>query len=153
MVYLSSCRRAWRLLTHPILARVYLLRNPIQNTTRGKEDPRTYKPHVQSQINRTVSLKPCILLFFYILTHFRWIVPSNGAITLRIKFYSSVFRNFEQTFNRWWGPSNVISYNVGICPYPTIRSDPKWVTFQKNTTIQVYYIYFNIYWYFVDCYI
>ncbi|KTG35348.1 hypothetical protein cypCar_00023228 [Cyprinus carpio] len=61
------------------------------------------------------------------LTSFRWIVPSNGAITLRIRFYSSVLGNFDQTFSfEVMGTKRCYQlYCRGTCAYPTISRDPK----------------------------
>ncbi|XP_073706753.1 hydrocephalus-inducing protein homolog [Garra rufa] len=61
------------------------------------------------------------------LTRFRWIVPSNGAVTLRIKFYSSVLGNFDQTFTfEVMGTKRCYQlYCRGICAFPTISRDPK----------------------------
>lgn len=83
---------------------------------------------VQSQINRTISN----LLFFYRLTHFRWIVPPNGAVNLRIRFHSSVLGKFDQTFSfEVMGTKQCYQlYCRGICCYPSISRDPKLVTLQ-----------------------
>ncbi|XP_073785286.1 hydrocephalus-inducing protein homolog isoform X1 [Danio rerio] len=61
------------------------------------------------------------------LTDFRWIVPPNGAITLRIKFNSSVHGQFHQTFSfEVLGTKRCYQLHCkGICTYPSISRDPK----------------------------
>ncbi|XP_067276661.1 hydrocephalus-inducing protein homolog isoform X2 [Pseudorasbora parva] len=61
------------------------------------------------------------------LTNFRWIVPPNGAVTLRIRFYSSVLGKFDQTFSfEVMGTKRCYQLHCrGICAYPSISRDPK----------------------------
>ncbi|XP_051727085.1 hydrocephalus-inducing protein homolog [Ctenopharyngodon idella] len=61
------------------------------------------------------------------LTHFRWIVPPNGEVNLRIRFHSSVLGKFDQTFSfEVMGTKQCYQlYCRGICSYPSISRDPK----------------------------
>ncbi|CAM4581517.1 unnamed protein product [Leuciscus chuanchicus] len=61
------------------------------------------------------------------LNDFRWIVPPNGAVTLRIRFYSSVLGKFDQTFSfEVMGTKRCYQLHCrGICAYPSISKDPK----------------------------
>lgn len=64
-------------------------------------------------------------LFKYSLTSFRWIVPANGEITLRVWFYRDSPGKFEQTFNfELLGTRrNYQLQCTGICSYPSICTD------------------------------
>nr|XP_023421731.1 hydrocephalus-inducing protein homolog [Cavia porcellus] len=64
---------------------------------------------------------------FVRLTYFRWIVPANGEVTLRIHFSSSNVGNFDQTFNfEILGTHRQYQlYCRGVCTYPYICQDPK----------------------------
>lgn len=59
------------------------------------------------------------------LTSFRWIVPANGEITLRVWFYRDSPGKFEQTFNfELLGTRrNYQLQCTGICSYPSVCTD------------------------------
>ncbi|XP_069312434.1 hydrocephalus-inducing protein homolog [Eulemur rufifrons] len=67
------------------------------------------------------------------LSHFRWIVPANGEVTLRVYFSSDDIGNFDQTFNfEILGTRRQYQlYCRGVCTYPYICQDPK-VVFPKR---------------------
>ncbi|XP_074055255.1 hydrocephalus-inducing protein homolog isoform X3 [Macrotis lagotis] len=59
------------------------------------------------------------------LSNFRWIVPANKEVTLRIHFSSNELGNFDQTFNfEILGTQRQYQvYCRGICTYPSICRD------------------------------
>ncbi|XP_073328914.1 hydrocephalus-inducing protein homolog [Pagrus major] len=59
------------------------------------------------------------------LTTFRWVVPANGEVVLRIWFYSDTPGTFEQTFNFELLGSQRQNQLLcrGICSYPSISKD------------------------------
>lgn len=61
------------------------------------------------------------------LNHFRWIVPANGEVTLRVHFSSNDLGIFDQTFNfEVLGTRRQYQlYCRGVCTYPYICQDPK----------------------------
>ncbi|XP_073911808.1 hydrocephalus-inducing protein homolog [Castor canadensis] len=61
------------------------------------------------------------------LNQFRWIVPANGEVTLRVHFSSTDLGNFDQTFNfEILGTRRQYQlFCRGICTYPYICQDPK----------------------------
>ncbi|XP_066569678.1 hydrocephalus-inducing protein homolog [Amia ocellicauda] len=61
------------------------------------------------------------------LTHFRWIVPPHGEVTLKVWFTSSVSGQFDQTFNfELLGTRRRYQlYCRGVCALPAINKDPK----------------------------
>jgi hypothetical protein len=61
------------------------------------------------------------------LNHFRWIVPPNGEVTLRVHFSSLDVGNYDQTFNfELLGTRRQYQlYCRGVCTYPYICRDPK----------------------------
>ncbi|XP_040838338.1 hydrocephalus-inducing protein homolog isoform X1 [Ochotona curzoniae] len=63
------------------------------------------------------------------LSHFRWIVPANGEVTLRVHFYSNDVGNFDQMFNfEILGTRCQYQlYCQGVCTFPYICQDPKLV--------------------------
>ncbi|XP_069882349.1 hydrocephalus-inducing protein homolog isoform X1 [Dipodomys merriami] len=71
------------------------------------------------------------------LNHFRWIVPANGEVTLRVHFSSSDVGNFDQTFNfEILGTRRQYQlYCRGICTYPYICQDPRIVFPQRRKSI------------------
>lgn len=64
-------------------------------------------------------------VFVHSLTTFRWVVPANGEVVLRIWFYSDTPGTFEQSFNfELLGTQR--QYQLlcrGICTYPSICKD------------------------------
>ncbi|XP_047385193.1 hydrocephalus-inducing protein homolog isoform X1 [Sciurus carolinensis] len=64
---------------------------------------------------------------FVRLNHFRWIVPANGEVTIRVHFSSNDLGNFDQTFNfEILGTRRQYQlYCRGVCTYPYICQDPK----------------------------
>ncbi|XP_004431871.1 PREDICTED: hydrocephalus-inducing protein homolog [Ceratotherium simum simum] len=64
---------------------------------------------------------------FIRLNHFRWVVPANGEVTLRVHFSSDDLGNFEQVFNfEILGTCSPYYLKCqGICTYPYICQDPK----------------------------
>ena len=61
------------------------------------------------------------------LNYFRWIVPPNGEVTLRVQFSASDLGNFDQTFNfEILGTGRQYQlYCRGVCTFPHICQDPK----------------------------
>ena len=59
------------------------------------------------------------------LTHFRWVVPANSEVVLKIWFYSESPEMFEQTFNfELLGTQRLYQLLcTGICTYPSICKD------------------------------
>ncbi|KAB1274160.1 Hydrocephalus-inducing protein-like protein [Camelus dromedarius] len=64
---------------------------------------------------------------FIRLNHFRWIVPANSEVTLRVHFSSNDLNIFDQTFNfEILGTRRQYQlYCRGVCTYPYICQDPK----------------------------
>ncbi|KAL6479129.1 hypothetical protein MHYP_G00125620 [Metynnis hypsauchen] len=63
------------------------------------------------------------------LTHFRWVVPASGEVTLRIWFNSSVKGEFDQVLSfEVMGTKRCYQlYLRGICAYPSVSKDHKTV--------------------------
>ncbi|XP_054435188.1 hydrocephalus-inducing protein homolog [Pteronotus mesoamericanus] len=59
--------------------------------------------------------------------HFRWIVPANSEVTLRVQFSANDLGNFDQTFNfEILGTRRQYQlYCRGVCTFPYICQDPK----------------------------
>ncbi|XP_072492710.1 hydrocephalus-inducing protein homolog isoform X2 [Notamacropus eugenii] len=59
------------------------------------------------------------------LNNFRWIIPANGEVTLRVHFSSNEVGNFDQTFNfEVLGTRRQYQlYCRGVCTYPSICRD------------------------------
>ncbi|KAG7333195.1 hypothetical protein KOW79_003330 [Hemibagrus wyckioides] len=82
------------------------------------------------------------------LTHFRWIVPPNGEVTLKLWFHSSVPGDFKQTLGfEVMGTKRCYQlYCSGICAFPSISKDYKTVfahckkTMQKVNGLQKTYV-------------
>ncbi|XP_049719569.1 hydrocephalus-inducing protein homolog isoform X3 [Elephas maximus indicus] len=81
------------------------------------------------------------------LNHFRWIVPANGEVTLRVHFSSNDLGNFDQTFNfEILGTRRQYQlYCRGVCTYPYICQDPKVVFPQRKKDIKTNEIIFKKY--------
>ncbi|ERE78885.1 hydrocephalus-inducing protein [Cricetulus griseus] len=71
---------------------------------------------------------------FIRLNNFRWIVPPNGEVTMRVHFSSTDLGNYDQTFNfELLGTRRQYQlYCRGICTYPYICKDPKVVFPQRK---------------------
>ncbi|XP_062403912.1 hydrocephalus-inducing protein homolog [Sardina pilchardus] len=71
------------------------------------------------------------------LTNFRWIVPANGEVTLKLWFHSAVLGTFKQTLNfEVMGTKKLYQLQCqGICAYPNISRDHK-VVFATSKKIQ-----------------
>ncbi|XP_006746825.1 hydrocephalus-inducing protein homolog, partial [Leptonychotes weddellii] len=84
---------------------------------------------------------------FIRLNHFRWIVPANGEVTLRIHFSSNELGNFDQTFNfEILGTHRQYQlYCRGVCSYPYICQDPKVVFTQRKMDIKQNEVIFKKY--------
>ncbi|XP_045149859.1 hydrocephalus-inducing protein homolog [Echinops telfairi] len=84
---------------------------------------------------------------FIRLNNFRWIVPANGEVTLRVHFSSSDIGNFDQTFNfEILGTRRQYQlYCRGVCTYPYICQDPKVVFPQRKKDIKANEIIFKKY--------
>lgn len=69
-----------------------------------------------------------IFWFWWRLTHFRWVVPANGEVTLKLWFHSSVPGDFRQTLGfEVMGTKHCYQlYCRGICAFPSISKDHKW---------------------------
>lgn len=67
----------------------------------------------------------CVNVFVCSLRTFRWVVPANGEVVLKIWFYSDSPGKFEQTYNfELLGTQR--QYQLvcrGICIYPSISKD------------------------------
>ncbi|KAI1889973.1 hypothetical protein AGOR_G00168420 [Albula goreensis] len=72
------------------------------------------------------------------LTTFRWIVPANGEVSLKIWFQSSVPGRFEQTLNfELMGTRRRYQLHCrGICAFPAISKDHKTVFGQCKKALQ-----------------
>ncbi|XP_015443273.1 hydrocephalus-inducing protein homolog isoform X1 [Pteropus alecto] len=84
---------------------------------------------------------------FIRLNHFRWIVPANGEVTLRMHFSASDLGNFDQTFNfEVLGTRRQYQlYCRGVCTYPYICQDPKVVFPQRKMDMKTNEIIFKKY--------
>ncbi|KAM9191706.1 LOW QUALITY PROTEIN: hydrocephalus-inducing protein homolog [Dugong dugon] len=84
---------------------------------------------------------------FIRLNHFRWIVPANGEVTLRVHFSSNDLGNFDQTFNfEILGTCRQYQlYCRGVCTYPYICQDPKVVFPQRKKDIKTNEVIFKKY--------
>ncbi|XP_048966658.1 hydrocephalus-inducing protein homolog isoform X3 [Canis lupus dingo] len=84
---------------------------------------------------------------FIRLNHFRWIVPANGEVTLRIHFSSNDLGNFDQTFNfEVLGTHRQYQlYCRGVCSYPYICQDPKVVFPQRKLDMKLNEVIFKKY--------
>ncbi|XP_053355859.1 hydrocephalus-inducing protein-like [Clarias gariepinus] len=82
------------------------------------------------------------------LTHFRWVVPANGELTLKLWFHSSVPGDFKQTLSfEVMGTRRCYQLNCrGICALPSINKDHKVVfayckkAMEKDKGLQKTYI-------------
>lgn len=81
------------------------------------------------------------------LNHFRWIVPANGEVTLRVHFSSNDLGIFDQTFNfEVLGTRRQYQlYCRGVCTYPYICQDPKVVFPQRKRNMKVNEVIFKKY--------
>ncbi|XP_042636791.1 hydrocephalus-inducing protein homolog [Orycteropus afer afer] len=72
------------------------------------------------------------------LNHFRWIVPANSDVALRVHFSSTDLGNFDQTFTfEILGTRRQYQlYCRGVCTYPYICQDPKVVFPQRKKDIK-----------------
>ncbi|XP_058135740.1 hydrocephalus-inducing protein homolog isoform X1 [Dasypus novemcinctus] len=84
---------------------------------------------------------------FVRLNHFRWIVPANGEVTLRVHFSSNDLGNFDQTFTfEILGTQRQYQlYCRGVCTYPFICQDPKVVFPQRKTDMKMNEVIFKNY--------
>ncbi|XP_066568844.1 hydrocephalus-inducing protein-like isoform X2 [Amia ocellicauda] len=66
------------------------------------------------------------------LTHYRWVAPPNGEVSLKVCFTSSKPGQFEQTYNfELMGTRRCYQLNCrGVCAFPAISKDPKVVLSQ-----------------------
>ncbi|XP_003791425.1 hydrocephalus-inducing protein homolog isoform X2 [Otolemur garnettii] len=81
------------------------------------------------------------------LSHFRWIVPPNGEVTLRVHFSSNDLGNFDQTFSfEILGTRRHYQlYCRGVCTYPYICQDPKVVFPQRKKDMKANELVFKKY--------
>ncbi|KAB0347974.1 hypothetical protein FD754_012831 [Muntiacus muntjak] len=81
------------------------------------------------------------------LNHFRWIVPANGEVTLRVHFSSNDLGIFDQTFNfEILGTHRQYQlYCRGVCTYPYICQDPKVVFPQQKMDMKANEVIFKKY--------
>ncbi|XP_076989079.1 hydrocephalus-inducing protein homolog isoform X4 [Tamandua tetradactyla] len=84
---------------------------------------------------------------FVRLNHFRWIVPANGEVTLRVHFSSNDIGNFDQTFTfEILGTRRQYQlYCRGVCTYPYICQDPKVVFSQRKMDVKINEVIFKNY--------
>ncbi|CAO2609942.1 Hydrocephalus-inducing protein [Lemmus lemmus] len=84
---------------------------------------------------------------FVRLNHFRWIVPPNGEVTLRVHFSSFDLGNYDQTFNfELLGTRRQYQlYCRGVCTYPDICKDPKVVFPQRKKDMKLNEVIFKKY--------
>ena len=61
------------------------------------------------------------------LNSFRWVVPANGEVTLRLRFFSEDLGQYDQTMNfEIVGTRRRYQmYCRGICSFPTISREPR----------------------------
>ncbi|XP_035498051.2 hydrocephalus-inducing protein homolog isoform X1 [Scophthalmus maximus] len=71
------------------------------------------------------------------LTKFRWVVPANGEVLVKIWFYSDVLGKFEQTLNfELLGTQRRYQlFCRGICAYPSISKDHR-ILFPRSKKVQ-----------------
>ncbi|XP_060779913.1 hydrocephalus-inducing protein homolog [Neoarius graeffei] len=101
-----------------------------------------------SETDHSKSLEACLTEHTQRLTHFRWVVPANGVVTLKLWFHSSVPGDFKQTLGfEVMGTKHYYQlYCRGICAFPSINKDHKTVfahckkTMQKENGLQKTYI-------------
>nr|XP_004659621.2 hydrocephalus-inducing protein homolog [Jaculus jaculus] len=81
------------------------------------------------------------------LNYFRWIVPANGEVTLRVHFSSTDLGNYDQTFNfEILGTRRQYQlYCRGVCTYPYICQDPKVVFPQRKKDMKINEVIFKKY--------
>uniref|UniRef100_A0A2K6GI20 HYDIN axonemal central pair apparatus protein n=1 Tax=Propithecus coquereli TaxID=379532 RepID=A0A2K6GI20_PROCO len=81
------------------------------------------------------------------LSNFRWIVPANGEVTLRVHFSSEDPGNFDQTFSfEILGTRRQYQlYCRGVCTYPYICQDPRVVFPQRKTNMKADEVIFKKY--------
>uniref|UniRef100_A0A8C8TUT7 HYDIN, axonemal central pair apparatus protein n=1 Tax=Peromyscus maniculatus bairdii TaxID=230844 RepID=A0A8C8TUT7_PERMB len=81
------------------------------------------------------------------LNHFRWIVPPNGEVALRVHFSSIELGNYDQTFNfEILGTRRQYQlYCRGVCTYPYICKDPKVVFPQRKKDMKLNEVIFKKY--------
>ncbi|XP_037671838.1 hydrocephalus-inducing protein homolog isoform X3 [Choloepus didactylus] len=84
---------------------------------------------------------------FVRLNHFRWIVPANGEVALRVHFSSNDLGNFDQTFTfEILGTRRQYHlYCRGVCTYPYICQDPKVVFAQRKMDMKINEVIFKNY--------
>ncbi|ELK36190.1 Hydrocephalus-inducing protein like protein [Myotis davidii] len=84
---------------------------------------------------------------FIRLNHFRWIVPANGEVSLRMQFSATDLGNYDQTFNfEILGTCRQYQlYCRGVCAYPYICQDPKVVFPQRKVDMKADEIVFKKY--------
>ncbi|XP_036044752.1 LOW QUALITY PROTEIN: hydrocephalus-inducing protein homolog [Onychomys torridus] len=81
------------------------------------------------------------------LNHFRWIVPPNGEVALRVHFSSVDLGNYDQTFNfEILGTRRQYQlYCRGVCTYPYICKDPRVVFPQRKKDMKLNEVIFKKY--------
>ncbi|XP_055993028.1 hydrocephalus-inducing protein homolog [Sorex fumeus] len=106
-------------------------RKPVPGTTTGTIP--TLSDIDQNNLTRQQSQEK-----FMRLSQFRWIVPANGEVTLRIHFSSGDVGSFDQTLNfEILGTHRQYQlYCRGICSYPYICQDPKVVFSERMPDIK-----------------
>ena len=67
------------------------------------------------------------IILYFRLTQFRWVIPAEGEITLRLRFWSEDLGQFDQTLNfEIMGTRRRYQlYCRGICAFPTISREPR----------------------------
>ncbi|MCJ8733357.1 hypothetical protein PDJAM_G00222410, partial [Pangasius djambal] len=82
-----------------------------------------------SETDHSKSLEDCLTEHSQRLTHFRWVVPANGKVTLKLWFHSSVPGDFKQTLGfEVMGTKRCYQlYCRGVCAFPSISKDHKTV--------------------------
>jgi hypothetical protein len=67
--------------------------------------------------------------FFVRIVRFRWIIPSNGEIRVRLRFVSNEVGQFDQTisFEILGTKRNYKIFCRGVCTFPTISREPRLV--------------------------
>ncbi|XP_053479109.1 hydrocephalus-inducing protein homolog [Ictalurus furcatus] len=101
-----------------------------------------------SETDHSKSLTDCLTDHIQRLTHFRWVVPANGEVTLKLWYHSSVPGDFKQTLGfEVMGTKRCYQlYCRGICAFPSISKDYKTVfahckkAMQKENDLQKTYI-------------
>ncbi len=70
-----------------------------------------------------------LFIFFYRLIRFRWIIPANSEMRIRLRFVSNEVGQFDQTisFEILGTKRNYKMFCRGVCTFPNISREPRLV--------------------------